>query len=167
MGKIKDYTVEAAKALDKITCSDADTDETKNITVEGIGEALDVDGSWTTTEVNVSSAQLLAINSTPITVLDAPGAGKYFELRARLEYTYGGTAYTVSGGGYLYLTQGNPDVYFDRTAITQTENTASFGYTTGFVKMNSAVQFTSPSNPTTGNGTVRLIVQYKIRTHGL
>lgn len=166
MGKIKDYTVEAAKALDKITCSDADTNETKNITVEGIGEALDVDGSWTTTTVDISSAQLLALNSTPVNILDAPGDGKYYEYRARLEYTFGGTAYTVSGGGYLYLDQGNPDAYFSAQAITQSEDATSFAYSI-MANINQPVVLTSASNPTTGNGTVRLVVQYKIRTHGV
>lgn len=166
MGKIKDYTVEVAKAGDKITCSDADTDETKNITVDGIAAALDLDSAWTTITVAVSSAQLLDISNTPIDILPTPDSiTQYYEYRATMKYFYNTTPYTVSGGGELYLTQGDgPDYYFSRLAINKAYDTFSFGTFYGHCIPGSPVALTSASNPTSGNGTVEIEITYKLKT---
>lgn len=165
MGKISDYTVGAVKSGDLITVSDADTLETKNITVSDIAGSV-VDGSvWTTVTVPVSSAQLLTIYNTPVDILPALDADQYYEYRAILKYYYNTTAYTVSGGGSLVLTQGGgADYYFDRLAITKTFDTFSFGTFYGHGIPGAAVRLTSPSNPTLGNGTVDIVISYTIKT---
>lgn len=165
MGKIKDYTVGTAKSLDKITVSDADTDETKNITISGLATAMDLDTAWTNLTVPVSSAQLLAINDTPIQILPQPGAGLYYEYKATLKYTYGTTAYSVGGGGDLYLTQGGTaDCYFARLTITRAYDNASFGTFYGEFVPNAVIELTSASNPTLGNGTIEIEITYRTRT---
>lgn len=123
-----------------------------------------VRGGYTTTTVSISSAQLLAINSTPIQILPALGTGKYYEYTAILKYTYVTTAYSVSGGGALYLNQGSKDCYFDRLTIAQTENAVSTGTFYGFAKMNNAVNLTSDANPTLGDGTVQIVITHRTIT---
>jgi hypothetical protein len=166
MGKIDDYSVGTVNGGDRLLASNTSTGETKNITVDALSESINGDSSWNTVIVNVSSAELLAINTTPKTILAAPGAGKYHEYEARAEYDYNTVAYTVSGGGSLYLNQGSKDCYFPQTMISQTENTAAVGTNYGFHKMNTAITLTSDANPTSGNGTFRIILRYRVRTFG-
>lgn len=71
------------------------------------GAALISDGlgaaSWSSSAVQyanvaVSSAQILALSTTPVVVVAAPGAGKFIEfISGMISYTYSGAAYT--GGG--------------------------------------------------------------------
>ncbi len=88
MGKIDDYSVGTVNGGDRLLASNTSTGETKNITVDALSESINGDSSWNTVIVNVSSAELLAINTTPKTILAAPGAGKYHEYEARAEYDY-------------------------------------------------------------------------------
>ena len=164
--KIKDYTVGTAKGTDLITVSDGDTLATKNITVDDIVEASGVNGTWTTTSVDLSNADMLSLNSSPIEILPAPGAGKYYDYVARFEHIYGGTAFTVPGGGSPYLNQGSKDYYFDRLVLTATQDAASTGTFYGFAKTNTALTLTADADATTGNGTGRLVITYTIRTIG-
>ena len=164
--KIKDYTVGTAKGTDLITVSDGDTLATKNITVDDIVEAAGVNGTWTTTSVDLSSANILALFTTPIVILPAPGVDKYYDYVARLEYFYNTTAYTTSGGGHPYLNQGSKDYYFSKAVIEQTQDAASTGTFYGFAKTNTALTLTADSNPTSGDGTGRLVITYTIRTIG-
>lgn len=164
--KINNYDTGSVKANDKILASDGDTGETKNITVNEIIAASGVNGTWTATSVDLSSANILALNSTPIEILPAPGAGKYYEYVARLEYFYNSIAYTTSGGGHPYLNQGSKDYYFSKAVIEQTQDAASTGTFYGFAKTNTALTLTADSNPTSGNGTGRLVITYTIRTIG-
>lgn len=52
----------------------------------------------------ITSAQVLALNATPITLVAAPGAGKYLEfLGAAIFLDYGGTAYASDAGEDLVV----------------------------------------------------------------
>jgi len=53
---------------------------------------------YTETIVTISSAQILAMGTTPIELLPAPGAGKYYDIeKIVLEYTHVSTSYTLNG----------------------------------------------------------------------
>jgi len=57
---------------------------------------------WYETTVEVSSAELLALNATPKTLVSAPGAGRFIEIaHMQLFYDYNSAAYTVGGGNDL------------------------------------------------------------------
>jgi hypothetical protein len=161
MGKIDDYATGTAGLTDKLLASDGGTGVTKNLLVSDL-----IDGLTTYLETDISSAELLAIFTTPKTILAAPGAGMYYKYRAILEYDYGTAIYTTSGGGELYLSQGNADCYFPNNAIKQIFNTASEGTFYGFAAMNTALILTSQSNPTLGDGTCKLKLWYTIETFG-
>jgi hypothetical protein len=164
--KIKDYTVGTAKGTDLVTVSDGDTGETKNLTLDQIVEATGINGTWTELATDISSAELLALNASPIEILPAPGIGKYYEYKARLEYLFGNTAYTTSGGGAPYLAQGAKDCYFDKTLLEQEADGVSFGTFYAYGLTNTALTLTADSDPTVGDGTARLVITYTTRTIG-
>lgn len=57
--------------------------------------------------VPVTSAQILALNSTPVTILSAPGSGKYIDvIKVDVIYDYA-TAYTITSAGDLRLYYGS------------------------------------------------------------
>src|SRR6185436_12070004 len=63
-------------------------------------------GGITTPTVTISSAEIKALIATPKQIIAAPGAGFYIEPQSyRIEYHYGGVAY--SGNVSLYLTLDN------------------------------------------------------------
>ena len=141
----------------------------------------------TTVEVNISSAQILAMGSTPIELLPVAGAGNYYDIdKVRIEYNGGAAAYAniteqviVIGSSNLYGTVG----WLESSFLTSTTDAAaSFSragievYVAGLnsavaiplVEMNENIIMTTydSSNPTLGNGTMRAIITYTVRTFG-
>ena len=137
--------------------------------------------SLTTATVNISSAQILAMGTTPIELLPAPGVGMYYDIeKVILEYTYGTTAYTLAD---LYL--GFPNSFLtpiyssQLTGLSDCVNIVTQGakwseaadfiaYSTELGLNNWSVQFTTWAftNPTLGDGTMRAIITYTVRTFG-
>jgi hypothetical protein len=137
----------------------------------------------TTTTVNISSAQILAMGTTPIVLLSAPGANMYYDWSVRLEHNHVTTGYTLTGdtfvcgggtsyygcyfynfalGGYDEAIMMNPAPDFLRTVSAVNYPTFSGQ------KMNDALVLTTlnGTNPTLGNGTWRAIITYTVRTFG-
>jgi len=126
-------------------------------------------------ERTLTSAEVLALFTTPIEVVAAPGAGKYIELvSAVLAYDYGTTAYTIGSATNLAFkyTNGAGTTVSGTAAVTgfldQTADearvvpavTASFEPTA-----NAALMLTlAGANVTLGNGTVKVKVLYRIHT---
>ena len=117
-------------------------------------------------EVAISSAELLAINTTPKAILPAAPTNSYYKYEAILEYNYNTTAYTVSSGGELYLDQGDPDYYFPNLMINKSFDTLAKGTHYGYAEKETALTLTSNSNPTLGDGTLLLKIWYSIETFG-
>lgn len=119
---------------------------------------------------HISSAQILNCFSSPVTVLSAPGANKYYQLLStEWIYTYGGSAYVFSN--QIGLTEGTADFIFsDCFLFMAGASSAAFypanGFACGFsgsFATNSAVQLAADGgNPTSGNGTLKVIISYKI-----
>ena len=136
------------------------------------------------TIVEVSSAQILAMGTTPIELLAAPGAGKYFDIdKVIIEYLHNGTAYTVPSSPTFYL-DGAFDAYIDKIILTSasnsvatvnanSRNTITVGSGSGSVKIvynrdilnsNLIMGTTNGDNPTLGNGTIRVKIYSKTVT---
>ncbi len=122
-------------------------------------------GSVISTGIPISSAQLLAGNSSPVQVIPAPGVGKAIQiLSVSFQYTPGSKEYTTNLSGIVdYST--NLGIHFDGTNIIS----GSVDKITSFVKNestappNTAVNFSINSgNPLTGDGTGILSVSYII-----
>jgi len=146
--------------------------------------------SPTTAIVNISSAQILAMGTTPKQLLPAPGIGMYYDIEKYvIEYTNVTTGYSFAANDLIaiYYNGGSyvPVVQIDQFPFSQSANSATLGVPTpektqaagGFAtnpKMTGGNIFNLPlvfgtwsgTNPTLGNGTIRAIITYTVRTFG-
>lgn len=149
---------------------------------------LTVGGGTTTTVVNISSAQILAMGTTPVELLPTPGAGKYYDIeKIILEYTYVTTAYTlgdvtrfriIDSGGMQYthsdaliLTELQScfaicDMLTPFGIVSTYEITQGYGYVNSSFEIKTVNDLGQATDPTLGDGTIRAIITYTVRTFG-
>ena len=135
-------------------------------TVSAIALAINGDAGVMEATVNLTSAQILALNTTPIEIVAAPGAGYYIEVVS------GVVALDATATGYA----ANDDidlVYSSAPTVkcatadgalagTSDKNTSIIKIA-GAVIANNALQITDvDGNPTTGTGTAKVTVAYRI-----
>jgi hypothetical protein len=143
-------------------------------------------GGATTTVVNISSAEILAMGTSPIGLLPAPGSGKFYDYHGYLEFTYVTTAYflpddAIMLGGLNSYTGtflksniiGNGEncvCFFGNTLPQETFIGSSEPELVGnnIILLNEPVVLSTwnSTNPTLGNGTLRAIITYTVRTFG-
>jgi hypothetical protein len=130
--------------------------------------------------VPISSAQILSMGTSPISLLAAPGVGFYYDIpKVILEYTHISTAYTYPGGakrlgiGYAQSAVINADLLSDtnnRVCIIEPTKHQIEGSNTihNTIELNRALSFSTDnfSDPATGNGTILAKIWYKIRSFG-
>lgn len=153
------------------------------ITVEDFAASLTISSEYTEIVVELTSAQILTLG-TPIEILSAPGANKYYIIdRMQLEYTFNSVAYVFPASQTFYF-DGCFDAYVTRTILTgattsvcvlraNLRNTITVGSGSGSVQvitnrdvLNSNLVIGTPNgdNPTNGDGTLRIKIYYKIET---
>lgn len=124
--------------------------------------------------VNLTSAQILNLFTTPVTIVAAPAAGKMIQvLSINYSLTFVTTAYTVGGAqaGLWYGTPAGQAVDTNAKSILNAAASSHVGQPapttitgTGNTPSNLAalavVFGTVTSNPTTGDGTFRVTVTY-------
>lgn len=133
----------------------------------------------TTTVVNISSAQILTMGTTPITLLPAPGVGMYYDIdKVVFEYTHVTTPYTFSVGDSMLITApsiGTVDVEifsiisFDAVIVFDGRQISpnNFAYPNlSALNVPSELRMASIVDPTLGDGTLRAIITYTVRTFG-
>lgn len=121
--------------------------------------------------VTLTSAQVLAIFTTPVTIVPAPGAGlAIVPVFVAYNYTFGGTAYT-DGGGNLQLQIGTIPAFgafatvgfWDQAVSKITVQTTQRSVQNVSAWANKAMQVSqNTANPTGGNGTVTVTVAYMV-----
>jgi hypothetical protein len=124
------------------------------------------------------------MGTTPIELLPAPGVNKYYDIeQITFEYTYGTTNYNVPDSDFIRLSDYST-INFSITerVISNEENTITIvkdfysvqdgiidvvfqGITTVSLNKGLYIEPTS-GNPTNGDGTLRAIIKYKIKTFG-
>jgi hypothetical protein len=136
---------------------------------------------YTETIVDISSAQILNMGTSPIELLPAAGLNQYYDIdKVVFEYTHITTRYTLGdnnrnmnlfGNNGSYLT----DIYSG--ILRQTANSVSIveigNYSSetpssgGFQRLNDNIQlYISGGNPTLGDGTLRVKIYHKTLTFG-
>lgn len=143
-------------------------------TAEAMGELIDIQR----TVVDVSSADCLASFTTPKQIVAAPGAGKYIDFRrAVMEFDAGATPYAITDDLFLVYADGlndnaavgafNDILVSAADAVAVSENVSGGIVLLRSLVENKAVMLQSAgADPTAGNGTARLIVDYVVRTWG-
>lgn len=122
----------------------------------------------TTTVVNISSAQILAMGTSPIQLLPAAGANNYYDWKLILEST--GSDYTLAANLSIDCQPyGNGLVEITPYLITDTVNqTFEINSATQSQPLNQSINLTTVGavDPTGGTGTIRAIITYTVRTFG-
>jgi hypothetical protein len=139
------------------------------IDVDPIGERLVLQS----VTVSLGSAQLLALNTTPVTIVPAPGVGKYtLVLGVSYELIYGSAAYgNIDSPGLFYGSfNGSASYGIENSSAAavfgQSGNAVGRGRVQGGVVSlrsvveNTAVVFADDAGWTTGNGTGSITVFY-------
>lgn len=136
---------------------------------------------WQVAGMTLTSAQILALNSTPVTLIPAPATGYFLMPQyAVLRYDYGGTAYAGTTGVLQFLVgTANIDPATASGALL-TFSTANIGATASSIETVTLVTASASSaappttalaaqamtvqlsaaNATTGNGTLHITVFY-------
>lgn len=143
------------------------------------------DDIWVEAIVEITSAQILAMGSTPIELLPAPGAEKYYDWKVNLEYTHVTTPYStpandmmVIGGGNSYyghystfwIIEGvtnKANICYPNSDTLTSDGVLDYPASNG-MEMNDSLVLTTlnGNNPTLGDGTIRAIIKYKVKTFG-
>lgn len=122
-------------------------------------------------QVNLSSADIKSLNSSPKTIINAPGSGKIIvPINMMISYTYGTAAYT--SGGNLFFEWGSAAATSaaNSTVFTTASNTVGQFVPTNTVATaaaagNQAFRLTNQTaNFATGDGTAVVTVWYRVLT---
>jgi hypothetical protein len=131
------------------------------------------------TTVNLTSAQLLALSTTPVQLVAAPGVGQYiWAIAYVMDYTYGTVAYSSPAHtNQCFITYGNPPAAATNeitlytwasatTGIIEATQSCLFqgvcgnGLVTRSIAANAPLMFSAPNALTLGNGTLKITLSY-------
>lgn len=112
-------------------------------------------------KVSLSSAQILSLNSTPVELLPAPGAGKVISVaKVVAVFTYG-TATYVSAGNLNVVQGANNIVQFGGLITNTADVIKDSAPSSATVLENTALDVTvTVGDPTTGDGTLDFEIFY-------
>ena len=148
---------------------------TKSCTLGDVQTLFGIDTS--VAKVTVSSASLLALNTTAVTLVPAPGAGKVIDIMSIDQYLdAGNTVYDfgnnleVKIGASVFGTLSYQSANFATDLVSKigmviTTSGASDS-TTRVIDQNTAVTLETAANPTQGNGVMYFNVFYRTLTVG-
>ena len=145
-------------------------------TVSGVGGGSD----YTEAIVNISSAQILSLGSSPVELLPAAGINNYYEIeKVILEYTHVSTAYNFGFPLFVYSNQGeyaaftgliqNAQNKFVKLTAFNTTYGSTYNAITNSNSLNEKVTLNTwnNNNPSLGDGTIRVKIYYKVITFGV
>lgn len=128
-------------------------------------------GTYQYAQRTLTSAEIKLLGTTPITLIPAPGAGKSIIIsKATCRINYNTIAYTDK---ILYLKLNGSDnfsavlelfIYSTITRITKMgilSNNISLSNDTDIIE-NAALVITADANPTLGNSTIDILIEYQI-----
>lgn len=144
--------------------------------IPGAAGTPGADGAVLTATVTLSSANILALDSVPQTIVPAPGAGKFLSVASwMVSLDFGSVAY-AGGGATSVLAYGTSlgagssitprlDSLVDAAASAAFFGPSNLGTTAALPAaslMNQGIVLNSPTPFTTGNGTLVVNVAYSI-----
>ena len=137
-------------------------------------EGLAQSAGYTYLEIEISSAEILNSNTSPVTLLPQPGANKYYVWNGTFEFTYGTIQYSHSGDLYVGASSLKQGQAISSTMITQPKNLAVSFSSSGYSGsasiiggLNESIIYKSnTSDPKFGDGTIKIKIYYKIINFG-
>lgn len=172
-----DSTGDSPSGYSYLGKSGTDLSEKVGATVSAIGGAPTPE--WTLVTVDISSAQILNLFSSPVQLLPAPPVNHYYSYYGYIEYTPGGTPYTGSAKpmigdtfeyvGFIlnswWLVNSNTTkrkIEFNSVDLQGTSSSTYSGVKDA-TYIDKPVYFAlfSGSNFTGGNGTAKIKIYYK------
>jgi hypothetical protein len=116
-------------------------------------------------KVTLSSAEVLALNSTPITLIGAPGAGKISVVASCIfQYNFNTAAY-VSAGNFNLVMGSNNIIQLGGVITLGSSIIKQSAPSSATVLANTSLQATvTVANPTTGDGTIDIYLWYYVLT---
>lgn len=114
--------------------------------------------------INISQSDILSIVSTPLTLLPAPWAGKALLVQQfLLNFIAGGTPYTYASN--MFLNMGAFTIFNLGNPLTGASVLKTVGGQSATLTENTSVVLTGwGSDPTLGNGTMKIKLFYTIET---
>ena len=117
--------------------------------------------------VTVSSAQTLTLFSSPVEILPAPGANKYYDFKVYFEYTYNSSPYTSNT---IFLADNTNKRVTKEFYIEGSDNVilvSSMDAQSNLSTVNSNLSLeTTVSDPTVGDGSLKIKIYYNIVDFG-
>lgn len=112
--------------------------------------------------IDITQSDILSIVSTPVTLLDAPWAGKVILVQQfLLEFTAGGTPYTYASN--LFLNMWAFTIFNLGNPLTGASVLKTVGWQSATLTENTALVITGGgSDPTAGDGTMKIKLFYTI-----
>ena len=134
---------------------------TKSCTLGDVQKLFGVD--TLIAKVTVSSAALLTLSGNPVTLINAPGAGKVIDtMRVSYFVDAGAQAYDFAN---VILT--NAGVNIDQNEINSAVDVLKSELTSNLTMTeNTAITLSTATNPTQGNGTLYFNIIYRVLTVG-
>jgi hypothetical protein len=151
--------------------------KTEVYTIEDIKETIGGGSEYAETIVNISSAQILTMGTSPIELLPAAGIGKYYDIdKIIIEFSKGSIPYVFEnldslrflGYGVFdadILTSSPFDFSFNPNGKGISPNNIAIGQVM-LVNFPITLSVVSGMNPTDGNGTLRVKIYHKTITFG-
>ena len=126
-----------------------------------------------TSQVNLTSAQMLSINTTPVQLVPYPGYNNIIvPIGYVVDYTFGTTAYATASS--FSIMEGSSTIASLRNTINQgssfisefqfSANSTTTNYNATLLA-NNELNITATVNPTSGDGTFKVTVFYRIISH--
>lgn len=128
-----------------------------------------VPGTIQSRQVSLTTAQVLALNTTPVSLISAPGAGKYISIdEIVVKNTFNSIAYTGANALEIRYTDGSGvkltgdiPAAFINAAATRVDKVV--GVTTAVAVANAAVvAFVPTANPGAGNSPLTFDILYRV-----
>jgi hypothetical protein len=119
-------------------------------------------------DVTLTTAQILALNTTPITLIPAPGASQVLILQGVYGINVFNSVAYVSAALEFRYTNGSGTKLAELTSgFVQSASTALAAVNVAVAQMTPVanaplVAFVGTANPTTGNGSIKLRLYYKL-----
>jgi len=175
MPRISTYQTVTPQGDDTIIISQANgspADATKNITVNSLTNLVQEEAGMLYIDTEISSAQILDLQNTPVVLVPAQGAGTVVSIgRMFAKYTFGTTAYSQNGNVFISInvnyiegvTAGQGFFNLDTSQDMYQLSPADYrvGQTPSAIE-NKDVVIQSPSPITLGDGTIKVRTYYSV-----